>query len=177
MMMAMKPRPKLRNFCRWMLTILTVVFLVVWIGSGWYSLESNWSTSLSSDELIAIDYGIEPFIVLSEGTLLIVSPLHNLDITTLGKNGWSLSPQSQFKILLWVWRWDEGGFSLFPLWIPALLVAIPTSLMWGTHIIARRRKPGMCTKCGYDIAGLLGKEACPECGTKFKTDGAQASAS
>ena len=41
MMMVMKPRPKLRTFCRWMLTILTVMLVVVWIGSGWYALAGS----------------------------------------------------------------------------------------------------------------------------------------
>lgn len=175
MIKAMRPRPKLRTLCRWMLTILTVMIVVVWIGSGWYTLESNWLEPMPSDELIAIDYEIGPFILLCDGTFIIFSPHHNLDFSALIKNGWSLDPQSQFNILLWAWRWNEGGGSQFPLWFPALFAAIPAGLMWRNEIIARRRKPGMCKKCGYDISGLVGKDACPECGTKF--DGAKLHAS
>ncbi len=47
-----------------------------------------------------------------------------------------------------------------PLWIPFVLLAVPTALLWW-----RDRKPpsGHCKRCGYDLTGNL-SGVCPECG-------------
>ena len=51
-----------------------------------------------------------------------------------------------------------------PLWIPLLLLAIPTAYLWRAD---RRAKPWQCPKCRYDLRGLDGggNGVCPECGT------------
>lgn len=52
----------------------------------------------------------------------------------------------------------------FPLWLPFLLIAIPTGfLFWSDH--RRRMRVGCCEKCGYDLTGnTTGR--CPECGAE-----------
>ncbi len=40
-------------------------------------------------------------------------------------------------------------------------------ILWSSPFTARRiirRKRGHCIKCGYDLRGHSGGEACPECG-------------
>jgi len=51
---------------------------------------------------------------------------------------------------------------VLPLWIPFVIVAICTTLLWWA---ARRPvPPGHCKECGYDLtANVSGR--CPECGT------------
>ena len=48
-----------------------------------------------------------------------------------------------------------------PLWIPFLLVTVPTAILWWRD--RRRISPGHCQKCGYDLTGNV-SGVCPECG-------------
>jgi hypothetical protein len=53
-----------------------------------------------------------------------------------------------------------------PLWIPFLLVAVPTALVWrADYTAARRARSGLCATCGYDRRALAADAKCPECGT------------
>ena len=57
----------------------------------------------------------------------------------------------------------------FPLWAPfTLLAAFPTlAFVRGPLRRWRRRKRGLCVKCGYNLTGLP-EPRCPECGTKIR---------
>lgn len=59
-----------------------------------------------------------------------------------------------------------GGLSVtVPLWMPFVLLAVLTSVLWYVdRTTARRRRAGQCLKCGYDRAGLAAGARCPECG-------------
>lgn len=68
------------------------------------------------------------------------------------------------------WRldWiDEGlhGYrKAIPLWIPVLVVVLPTCAAWRLDAVARRVRMGFCSKCDYSRAGLPLGSVCPECG-------------
>jgi len=47
-----------------------------------------------------------------------------------------------------------------PLWIPLVVVAIPTVVFWYR---GRRPPPGHCQTCGYNLTGNVSGR-CPECG-------------
>jgi len=52
---------------------------------------------------------------------------------------------------------------LLPLWIPFLLVCVPTILVWDRH---RRVNPDSCRECGYNLTGNT-SGICPECGERI----------
>ena len=50
-----------------------------------------------------------------------------------------------------------------PLWIPLVVVAIPTGFLWRRE--RRRTPPGHCPHCRYNLTGNV-SGVCPECGRK-----------
>ena len=58
---------------------------------------------------------------------------------------------------------------IVPPWIPTL--GLVTAL-WVQSLLShydrrrKRKKLGLCVKCGYDLRGS--KDRCPECGTEFE---------
>ena len=49
-----------------------------------------------------------------------------------------------------------------PIWVLVVLFATPTLWLWRRD---RRRQPGLCVKCGYDLRGNA-SGVCPECGSE-----------
>ena len=83
---------------------------------------------------------------------------------------WGEKPSAWFH---YKWRWlpevSRGGgetrFSM-PLYLPLLVFASwPLSQCFSVHRRRKRKKLGLCVKCGYDLRGS--KERCPECGTGY----------
>ncbi len=67
------------------------------------------------------------------------------------------------SIVPFVWVESTGVMAGIPLWIPTVLFA--TIFLWSFLPLRRRRKRkklGLCLKCGYDLRGS--EERCPECG-------------
>jgi hypothetical protein len=66
---------------------------------------------------------------------------------------------NQFKVSTGQWL-----AICLPLWIPFLIFAIPTALLWWRD---RRRIPlGHCQHCGYNLTGNV-SGVCPECGERI----------
>ncbi len=78
----------------------------------------------------------------------------------------SLVPSQPF--FSWPGSTVPKGFDIFPhvfrgpLWIPALLVAIPSLLLWRRN----RKLPKYYCECGYNLTGNV-SGVCPECGKKL----------
>ena len=60
---------------------------------------------------------------------------------------------------------------LFPLWVPLLVFGYATwRLRFApANLLRRRRKLGLCLRCGYDLRAS--EERCPECGSEFESSG------
>lgn len=84
-------------------------------------------------------------------------------------NRWKLTPEPAFKNARVVGFGSEFWISL---WWP-LVVAVPLALPAAIRLATahRRRTPGHCERCGYDLRAST--ERCPECGRAITT-GAQA---
>ncbi len=72
--------------------------------------------------------------------------------------------------------WSSGplGWSiLLPLWMPTMLFASVTvsCSLGGHHRRRKRKKLGLCVKCGYDLRAS--KDRCPECGEEFGSTGVE----
>ena len=50
---------------------------------------------------------------------------------------------------------------IMPLWLPFLVAAIPTAILW--HRDRRTVNPGCCQRCGYNLTGNV-SGICSECG-------------
>lgn len=53
-----------------------------------------------------------------------------------------------------------------PLWIPLIIVAAPTVLLWwrsGSYAVSASGRP--CRSCRYDLSGQPTATVCPECGS------------
>ncbi len=60
---------------------------------------------------------------------------------------------------------EEWSF-IFPLWIPLAACGVPATVLWLRYW--RRKRDGMCSKCGYDLRGIA--DRCPECGTAIQNN-------
>ena len=81
---------------------------------------------------------------------------HFHEHSLFAKNKWSLGYD----------RIPPSRWIMFPLWLPIVIVAIPTLLVW--RFGPKPPKPGHC-QCGYNLTGLT-EARCPECGEAFNTE-------
>lgn len=83
---------------------------------------------------------------------------------------WAARTPGDRTIMKWAWSefavwpkfFQQPRFHsvTIPLWLPFLLVLLPTILLWWRD---RRFPAGYCPKCGYDLRGAA-SSGCSECG-------------
>lgn len=156
----MKPRRKIRALIKWSGAVVTVVLLVVWVGSAWcyFGIRSMAPGGGS----VQLQYGC---IEISWIKSLPFNPLNNSHIDCGTWNGGG-GPHMIWKF----YRFHEPPIIFrsvgIPLWPLIIAAGIGVFLMFRTdRRRARIAKLNLCPKCGYSRTGLPDDRACPECGS------------
>jgi hypothetical protein len=143
--------------CKWVGTIGCVLIVMVFVASLWWVATCClfWRTGLYALTIVdgGIAYGAD-YAAFAGGD--------GIDTAWV----WGLQPRTSQKgpapSILWRIRFfSDLSFVAIPLWLPFLILLIPTLLLWRRD---RKPRPGFCRQCDYDLTGNISGR-CPECGT------------
>ncbi len=148
-----KWRRRLRGTCKWGGVTLCVLLFALWLASGFRVV-----VLVNRNESRLIQCGVSGGLLWGGmGQPALGNPPDPAEFAR-----WMEFPHDP---LSWKWAirpsvWDTGF--IIPLWLPFLLIALPTGfLFWSDH--RRRTRAGCCGMCGYSLTGnTTGR--CPECG-------------
>ena len=157
----MKPHPRIRKTIKWGGAAVTVLLVVVWVGSGW----CDCTIARSDDVYVSVSHGrLEVQYwrwfdrMMASDEVVFGEPPRRFRQEPFGMRWW-FSWQNQLP---------QYCYLQLPLWFPAAVAAGGCAASWRLDALARRRAKGglnLCPKCGYDRTGLVSKDAkCPECG-------------
>ncbi|MGE3109561.1 MAG: hypothetical protein AB7G11_11215 [Phycisphaerales bacterium] len=180
------------------LLALSLLLLSYWKQAGWTSQDNTWVQIPASgmQELHGtrrvgmLDRGAVMF--TRSSSISAVVPIGS-DASGYARRtaSWFWRPYSPSRTRSWddQWhlsRWDEwrlgrtGWYTTtgagetsrvvsIPLWLVAVVVAIPAGVSSLAALrAARRRRRGRCIRCGYDRRGLIDQAPCPECGAAVR---------
>jgi hypothetical protein len=153
----MRPHPRIRKTIKWGGAAVTVLLVLVWIGSGW------WWVLWSSNDLGIFDCVGGRIAWSRDG-----DPRPKMQ-RRIG--WWAVRNNARFE-----WRLAFGTqateslgpssstYCVVPLW-PFIVAAGSSSILaWRLDLIARRARLKFCPKCNYDRTGIAKDAVCPECG-------------
>jgi hypothetical protein len=148
----MKPHPRIRKTIKWGGAVVTLLLVVVWIGSGYWRIVYCRGGSCS------VRHGCVIVDTLEAGESPYWPPGWWVDRMDQSMDWWFHGTARQ---------WCGGpGFVVVPLWTFVALAALATGAAWRRDAIARRRaRLNLCPTCSYDRAGLAKGAVCPECGS------------
>jgi hypothetical protein len=150
----------MRKTIKWTGAAVTVLLVVVWIGSGWCwwrgVRRSNFDLSAGHGS-ITLWYRDPERGPLGSASGLLPGP---------GYRNFYWTP---FRLDLGFTRQDLFGWRVnLPIWPLASAASLIAITAWRLDTLARRRaRLNLCPKCNYDRTGLTGGPCaiCPECGT------------
>ena len=166
-----------RRRAKWVGVVVSLPLMFMLIGSNWYSFTVTRNGSQGFEGLR-----------IAAGLVTIDRARMADPILTPGKGVvWTRMLKSGIVWFRFEWKTstavppDPMGsyvFIVFPIWMPLLLVALPTFWLWR---VDRRVQPWQCAKCRYDLRGLEGggdegeDAVCPECGEAITASGTRGS--
>ena len=155
------------------LTILSLIGLMLsvglwgvscfWIWYGWEHWGGRQAVVIGGEQMFVVQtLGVNRGCVEYEHFAMPHSEIG----PTLGFHSWFTGYN-----LRWTPEWWRSPRRLqifLPLWIPAILFALVLYLTRPIyhHRRRKRKKLGLCLKCGYDLRAS--KDRCPECGATIK---------
>ncbi len=142
---------RLRSTIKWSGTVLTVLLLVVWVGSvfGFARIGGAPPLDVGIQDGVVFCYWEKPWTHRPYS-------LHYSYGRTYGHRRWA----RWFHVWTVPIPYGTCTTVYIPIWFVAALTGLPTAWLWYRD---RRRAPGLCIKCGYDLRGADHK-VCPECG-------------
>ncbi len=151
----MKPHPRIRKTIKWGGAVVTVLLVVVWVGSFNRSIARFDSFSGWTTRFMILNGGITYAAVQSPPPLW-------------PRSGWHSSKETGSQRIWWfsLLTASQAVNVVIPLWPLTLAAASVALSAWRLDTLARRRaRLNLCPKCNYDRTGLAPVAKCPECGT------------
>jgi hypothetical protein len=148
----MKPHPRIRKTIKWGGAAVTVLLVVVWVGSRWggaWYYGKQFHASVGGGRF-QLDY-------YSNGAPFVATGF------SAGIDEWPIGPRFE---LCGFFRFNPTAWVVWMSILPLAAVPGAASLCaWRLDTLARRRaKLNPCAKCGYDRTGISKDAKCPECG-------------
>ncbi len=146
-----------RKTVKWGGAVLTVLLVVVWIGSAWLFV-TRWALP---DNYEFLERGVLSVHIQDS------AQAYMTNTSLLPDPGWSWVAAQHPGLDWWIAKQNSSFAASFrvPLWLPALLSLLATAAAWRADAkYLRRVREGHCPACGYDRAGLAAGSLCPECG-------------
>jgi hypothetical protein len=149
-------RGRLRSTIKWGGAALTVLLLIVWVGSirysAWVSIQPIGQVSVIPGCL---------FVVYTRDWTIVSRTIEG-----------RVSPRRPETPHFWWFHFLTGGQAIkaitIPIWVLLVAVTLPTLYIWFRN---RKHPSGTCPECGYSRTGLPADRACPECGCAASTNG------
>jgi hypothetical protein len=154
----MKPHPRIRKAIKWGGAAVTVLLVVVWIGSGWYS-------PLIADKRFNPSGGgyTSNAMSVSEGCVMVTFAQGGEFKNVIFDFSWR---PAKLRYRFVVKRFGHGWCVVVPVWAPTAVCLVACVTAWRLDTLASRRaRLNLCPKCHYDRAGLAAGAKCPECGS------------
>ena len=134
---------------------LTVLLLVVWVGSAW--LLASWSWPYGC--LTQVREGV----VRVERDVAVYETPSIFERDVISEHAFRLDWRFKFR------DYGNNWVAEVPLWALTLPTLALTIFAWHRDAAIRRRLRSGCCPCGYDRAGLAAMSVCPECGAQAET--------
>ncbi len=145
----------MRNAIKWTGTLACVLLLGTWLVSCWSAMgyiHSGRSFAVLSGYCFA---GLSTTGGSNEGWYFDLFSPEYLSVLTI-----------QDRVLgEWKYESTPTSFAIsVPLWVPFLIMVLPTTYAWFVDVLATRRiRTEHCPRCSYDLRGLYPGTTCPEC--------------
>ena len=150
-------RRRVRWWLKWAGTVACAVIIVSWGVTGFCIWRVSYGVYRAEFNSGSVSFEYWPWPFRDQGFGAVRRPLGFF----WGRFDW-----------MWIER-DEGTIVTvhLPHWVLLAAVGVPTLLLWLPS--RRRRTPGHCQKCGYDLTGNV-SGVCPECGRRVGQKAARA---